>query len=190
MITSGGLQKIFHISAGDLDQEKGGPKGMWGLFGGGQVSPGVRKGFDLIRLERYDEAEEFFTKALAEHPKDPHAWLGRGIAALRRGDARKALEYVEYALTLAPNEPNAWYQKARALAALGKHEQALSCYELSLHLQPTAAAWYFKGLSLEALERDPEALDCYEKAVTLTSEEEVKARRDALLRKLRAQRST
>jgi tetratricopeptide (TPR) repeat protein len=163
---------------------------MWGLFGGSQVSPAVRKGYDLIRWERYDEAEDFFKKALEEHPKDPHGWVGRGIAALRRGDPRKALEYVDYALTLAPDEPNAWYQKARALASLGKHEQALSCYERSLHLQPTGAAWYCKGRSLEALERDPEALDCYDKAMTLTKEDEVRARRDALLRKIREQRST
>ena len=163
---------------------------MWRLLGGGQESPGVRKGFDLIRMERYDEAEEFFRKALSEHPKDPHGWVGRGIAALRRGDPKKALEYEDYALTLAPDDPNAWYQKARALASLERHEQALSCYERSLRLHPTAAAYYCKGRSLEALERDPEALDCYEKAVTLTDEEEVKARRDTLLRKLREERST
>ena len=164
---------------------------MWRLFGGGPESPGVQKGFDLIRMGRYDEAEEFFRKALEEHPKEPRGWVGRGIAALRRGDPRKALEYLDYALTLALDDPDASYHKARVLAVLDRHEQALSWYERAIRLRPgSAAAQYCKGRSLEALERYPEALDCYEKALTLTDEREVKVRRDTLLQKLRQQRST
>jgi tetratricopeptide (TPR) repeat protein len=172
------------------ERRRGQRTDMWHLFGGGPESPGVRKGFDLIRMGRYDEAEEFFRKALEEHPKEPHGWVGRGIAAQRRGDPRKALEYLDYALTLAPDDPDASYHRARVLAVLDRHEQALSWYERSIRRKPTAAAHYCKGRSLEALERDPEALDCYEKALTLTDEQEVKVRRDTLLQRLRQQRST
>jgi tetratricopeptide (TPR) repeat protein len=141
----------------------------------------------LGELGRYEEAVEYFDKALEKDPHDSGTWNNKGIAFRELGRYEEALECHNKAVELDPNNVNAWYNKGHTLSAsalpgviddeyreihpldVNKHEKAIECFDKALELDPK----HVNALSAKALEfhnhlhKPEEAIKCYDKWIEI-----------------------
>lgn len=81
-------------------------------------------------IERYDQAERYFDRALAENPVDSRAWVGQARALAGQGLGPAAQQRYETALALAPTDAlvqldyaRHLYEQARASQDPGERER-------------------------------------------------------------------
>lgn len=95
------------------------------LAGGRDVLPTLlHLGRALLELDRIDEAERRFTRALELDPASAAALHGLGRVAAARGDDATAVERFERVLELAPDADSVHYQLAQSYRRLGDMERA------------------------------------------------------------------
>ena len=80
-----------------------------------------------------------FDRALALNPREPEAWLNKGIAHMQAGNSRAALTHVEKAIEFRTLKPQiAYYVRALAYEDLGNLKAAYSDLK---HAQNLAPKW-------------------------------------------------
>jgi tetratricopeptide (TPR) repeat protein len=127
-----------------------------------------RRGTDLLKAGRYEEALASFAKALEIDPSFGAAWYNRASAFSSLGCHEEALTCYTQALEVDPHLFDAWERKALALASLGRYDEAIACFTKALELTPqSTACWNNKGKALEALGRLDEAITCFTKALDI-----------------------
>lgn len=94
------------------------------------------RGQALQRLDRSDEAEQAYDKAVDRDPADPTNWYARSLVKTSRGRYAEALADVNKVLELAPDFPYAYAGRARAYAGLGQLENALADLGRAIALRP------------------------------------------------------
>ena len=120
-------------------------------------------GKSLLALDRYDEADARFSKAIELAPSLDEGWYGRGLVAEEKGNRPAATGYFEQALQLNPLNVNAIIRLADIYSASGQDEKAMALIEDKCRTIPdapelkrTAAAMYIR------LGRIDEAVSLYE----------------------------
>lgn len=89
-----------------------------------------------------------------------------GVAALQRGESRRAIDLIGQAIALSPSLAGAHANLGTALLAQGRFQEALDCYERALQVTPDSAGLLFnRGNVLRRLARHQEALASYERAL-------------------------
>jgi tetratricopeptide (TPR) repeat protein len=63
------------------------------------------KGFELLKLKRYEEAQESFNQALKLNPQFMSAWYGTGLCYMWLERYTEAVELFDRVLTFFPNNP-------------------------------------------------------------------------------------
>jgi len=125
-------------------------------------------GFDLASKERYEEALEYYKKALELKPDFAEVYYNTGIVFAKTDCPTEAVEYFQKALELNPLELKIHSDLGLALSRLGKYEESLKHLEQFLAIDPEdATAWYNKGVVFSQMGRMPDAISCYKKALTL-----------------------
>ncbi len=89
-----------------------------------------------LKLQRWDEAEATYAKALALDPDNPHAHVGMARLALRRRDFEAAAEAALRALERLHHYPMAHFLLGVALTGLGEFERAAVAYRAALGFNP------------------------------------------------------
>ncbi|QNM96197.1 O-linked N-acetylglucosamine transferase family protein [Chitinimonas koreensis] len=124
----------------------------------------LRQAIAAWQAGRADEAERLARQA----GERAEAWILRGMAARRRGDAEAAIAAYRHALTLDARQPDAYNNLANALKDLDRNEEAIPLYREALKLQPAAAQTLANlGGALHAVGRIDEAADTLAQAVAL-----------------------
>ncbi len=125
------------------------------------------KALCFVRLEKYEEAINWFDKALQtelplettpleqKYEKDKPVYTkpdfeiaigNKGFCLLKLGKYEEAIPYLDQALKINPQNYINLTNKAFCLSELGKNDEALIFYEKALVLQPIADKYYdFKG---------------------------------------------
>lgn len=117
------------------------------------------KGFELLRLKRYEEAQESFNQALKLNPQFMRAWYGTGLCYMWLEHYTEALLLFDRVLTFFPNDPYVLQSKANTLFSQLRTHEALAVATKSLSiLEQNEAAWNIKTLALIRL-------NCYEEAL-------------------------
>jgi predicted O-linked N-acetylglucosamine transferase (SPINDLY family) len=131
------------------------------------------RGTALEALNRLSEALAAYGRALELNPEFGEACRNRGrvLLLLDRGD--EAVENFSAALRLKPDDPETWYLRGRHLIDLGRTDEAAADLAQALALRPGHA-----GARIAAC--------VAELAIVYADEAEVRRRRDAYERKLRA----
>lgn len=86
-----------------------------GLRDRDQMATFVNRGVLRLVLKRFGEAESDFNAALAIDPKQPEAWLNKGVAAYSSGDSAASIRHFTQALALGTRRPELAYH-GRGLA--------------------------------------------------------------------------
>jgi tetratricopeptide (TPR) repeat protein len=119
-------------------------------------------GFAFFQLGKYEEALEYYDKALEIDSEYVSGYNLKGVVLDRLKRYNEALTCYNRALELDQNYIHAWHNKGLTLAKLDRKEQALESFDNALKIDNTYGfSWYSKGTVLEQLGRLPEALECF-----------------------------
>jgi tetratricopeptide (TPR) repeat protein len=112
------------------------------------------KGLDLSRQGKYQEAIEWYDKALAVDPNYIYALNGKGVALNNLGKNKEAIEYYDKALRIDPNNVYPLTGKGWAFANLGQYHEAIEYYDKALAVDPNFTyAQNNKKIALEHLSK-------------------------------------
>ncbi len=93
-------------------------------------------GAALGRLNRLDEAGDYFDMALAIDPEHVETLINYGIALSRQGDQSAAARYFLRAIDADPNDADAWHNLGLARKRQGRTDEAIRAYREALDRDP------------------------------------------------------
>ena len=114
----------------------------------GQASVLSAVGDALIARERFDEARQYFERALQSSPQEMTAYIGLGRLDMAAGKMREALTQGDKAIVANATSPAGHALRGDALMALGQTDEAIKAYEEALRLAPTAVNVHLALISL------------------------------------------
>jgi len=124
----------------------------------------ISKGKLLLEIDKLDEADECFNKALRVKPNLSYIWMYKARIAGRRQRYAESLEYCENALALNPNDYRALNNKAAAHFHLGNSEQCIIEAKKAITLKPKyAMAWYWMSMAYEKDGKTWKSKRCFKK---------------------------
>ncbi len=100
-----------------------------------------RKGWQLLKKGKTDEAMSLFESTYQLDPKKSTSYLASGCNAkayeqAKTGDFTKALETIDHAITLMPEEANYYDSKGEILLMKGDEQEAVKMWKKVLELNP------------------------------------------------------
>ncbi len=128
----------------------------------------VNKGNSLVDEGKFEEAIDFYNKALEINPQDIVALANKGTALDQLGRHEEAMKCFDKVLEISPNDEEALNNKGGLLIKMGKYGEALNFFDKVLALNPhNFVTHYNKGLALGNLGRYEEAINSYDEALKI-----------------------
>jgi tetratricopeptide (TPR) repeat protein len=125
-------------------------------------------GYDLLRLRRWDEAEDHFRKALSLDPNHGPSSYGLGLTLWARGRPGDATRHFRDVVGRLPLRADAHYNLGVVLQWNGKLDDALTSYRKALDIDPTYVdAQFAVGLIRAAHHEPKEAIASFTRALEL-----------------------
>ena len=116
----------------------------------------------VLGSDHYDEAIEYFDKAIEIEPGKAVLYFSKGELLSRMDRLTEALTFYEQGLKYDTKDSCGWCLKGLAFAKLKRYSEALDSFNKSLDLGPPdycTLVLVHKGMALTLLERIPEAKD-------------------------------
>ena len=117
----------------------------------------------LLRLRRYDEADDAYRRALERDPTISAAYYGRGLIAKQRGQLYPARDFIIRASQLDPNEPTYRYALSQIFYRMDKSDEAEA--SMAAYRAAKAKIYYDKALPHLEANRFKDALTHLQKTV-------------------------
>jgi tetratricopeptide (TPR) repeat protein/S1-C subfamily serine protease len=138
--------------------------------GNAKTSIWIERGNQLLRLERYKEAEEAFERAIELNPPFIHlAWYGKGKALEEQGKYPEAIRALEAAVGKQSSYTPALSELSSIYQELKEYEKALDAINQAIQITPkNANLYHMKWIVLNYLNRDREALFAINEAIALS----------------------
>jgi uncharacterized protein YjbI with pentapeptide repeats/Flp pilus assembly protein TadD len=125
------------------------------------------------KLAKYNEAIEYFSKAIAIMPDYAGAWKGKGFALYQYDQYEEATKCYDKAIEINPDYAEAWYDKGILFMYIVKDgsyflNESLKYYDKDIQRNPTDfEAWHGKGNVFRFLTKYEEAIKSYDKAIEI-----------------------
>jgi tetratricopeptide (TPR) repeat protein len=119
----------------------------------GEVEALIKKGFELLKAQKYKESIPYFTKALTIEPNNLEARFYRGVSYFATEEFKKSIADLDIVIKYEPKFANSYYFRGLDYAYLGDKDKAIADLE-------TAATLYEKD---GATENAKDARDIIEK---------------------------
>ncbi len=124
------------------------------------------RGSHLQNLDRFDEAADAFTQALAIDPDFAGAYFGLGYGLLIQEAYEEGAKYYEQGLIVDDSNAAAWNNLGSIYTALERWEEAVACYETALEIDPAYAnAHYNMGNVYKEVGQPTDAAACFRRAI-------------------------
>ncbi|MCX5678944.1 MAG: tetratricopeptide repeat protein [Candidatus Omnitrophica bacterium] len=107
----------------------------------------LKKGVDLIRHDKFDEAIAEFNNVITVNPKSTSAHYNLGFAYDKKGDLDKAILSFSKAVEIDPTLADAYYNRGFAYYKKGAFDNAITDYNKVIEISPSSADAYY-GLGL------------------------------------------
>ena len=110
-----------------------------------ELAPGfhratINKGYDLLRLERSQEAISCAERALKHNAHRWDAWFIIGLALIKTGSHIEAAESFQHAIDISPDDSYAWLYKGKSLIDQGKTAEGIESVDKAIELAPENAS--------------------------------------------------
>lgn len=131
------------------------------------------KGYKLHIKGKYEEAIEYYKKAIESNSENDAAFNNFGWALNALGRYEEALPYFDKSIEIDPIDAAAPYNnKGNALKALNMYEEALVCYDKALEIDPGISyPYYGKGQTFYELEKYDESLENFRECIKLAPDD-------------------
>jgi tetratricopeptide (TPR) repeat protein len=124
------------------------------------------KGISCTIKLKYEEAIDYFDKALKKNPLHYYAIHAKGEVYNRKRDYNKSIECFEKVISMRPDYIDAWKGMAFALFRLGKYEESIKAYDMILIFEPDNWLELSKKSSVLIKQKDlPKAMRCIDAAL-------------------------
>lgn len=139
---------------------------------GGDLSSLISEAEDLLREEKWQEAEGKFISAIKINPQSKQAFKGLGILYFKQKQFEEAKEVFNFLLKLNPNDAEVFYQLGQIALSSGDFEEAKKFFLKSLALEGVpgpirAGSLMGLGLVYKFLGDPPKAIEQFKEAVRL-----------------------
>lgn len=122
----------------------------------------TQKGDDSYRKQRYEEALDFYTKAVVYNPSDSIIMLKIANIYRLKGDNVKAISYYDKILLIDNSNTDAYFNKGLVFANDKKYDDAIKCFEKVIELSPEYPyAYYSIAMAYELKDMPDKAIEYY-----------------------------
>lgn len=94
------------------------------------------KGNEKFKAKNYDQAIEYYTKAIESKDDEPIAYSNRSLCFINLKRYFEAKDDCDKAIELDPNMDKAYYRRAIALKELSRYDKAMEDFKRVLSLDP------------------------------------------------------
>ena len=141
----------------------------------------VNKGIYQYQKGNYEEAIDFFNKALEINRKNENAWYRKGLALSDIEKYKEALKAYNEAIKINPEHGKAWHNKGIALNNLLKYKKAIRAYNKAISInkveeinQVHALPWIYIGFLYYDFKKYEEALKAIENAIKIYENDKIR----------------
>ena len=122
----------------------------------------VKNGDEAYKKQQYNEALDYYTKAVIYSPNDKFTMLKIANIYKLLGNNTKALSFYDKLITLDKNNTDAFFNKGLVLATQKNYDDAIKCFERVIQLSPNYPyAYYSLGMAYEQKGDTNKALEYY-----------------------------
>ncbi len=122
----------------------------------------VKNGDEAYKKQQYNEALDYYTKAVVYAPQDKITMLKIANIYKLTGNNTKALSFYDKLLSIDKDNKDAYFNKGLVLASQKNYDDAIKCFERVIQLTPDYPyAYYSLGMSYEQKGDTSKALEYY-----------------------------
>ena len=122
----------------------------------------IKDGDDAYKKQMYNEALDYYTKAVIYAPQDKYTLLKIANIYKITGNNTKALSFYDKLLTIDKNNSDAYFNKGLVLASQKNYNDAIKCFERVIQITPDYPyAYYSLGMAYEQNGDKDKAIEYY-----------------------------
>ena len=122
----------------------------------------VQKGDEAYKNQKYDDALDFYTKAVVFNPAEKITMLKIANIYKLKGNNAKALDFYDKIISIDKNSTDAYFNKGLVYANQKNYDEAIKCFEKVIDLSPEYPyAYYSLGMSYELKDMPKKAIEYY-----------------------------
>ena len=122
----------------------------------------VQKGDEAYKQQKYNQAVDFYSKAVIFNPSDELVMLKIANIYKLLGKHDKAIDFYDKIILVNPDSNDAYFNKRLVFANQKKYDDAIKCFEKVLELSPEYPyAYYSLGMAYELKNIPDKAIEYY-----------------------------
>ena len=110
----------------------------WYFEAGEVAETYIRKGEDLMNLNKFEEAQSHFEKGIKTYPKFAEAHNKLATVLFLLGDYKNSVNECKVTLKMNPHHFGAWHGMGLCLFKLARYSEAIESFKSALEIQPYA----------------------------------------------------
>ena len=111
---------------------------FWYFEAGEVAETYIRKGEDLMSLNKFEEAQSHFEKVIKTYPEFPEAHNKLATVLFLLGDYKNSVNECEVTLKMNPHHFGAWHGMGLCLFNLARYSEAIESFKSALEILPYA----------------------------------------------------
>ena len=134
----------------------------------------IKQGDESYRQQKYDDAIDYYTKAVVFVPADKVTMLKIANIYKLKGNNAKAISFYDKILSLDPNNTDAYFNKGLVYANQKNYNDSITCFEKVIELSPNYPyAYYSLGMAYEQKNMPEKAIEYYYLYTGIESDEKM-----------------
>ena len=111
---------------------------FWYFEAGEVAETYIRKGEDLMSLNKFEEAQFHFEKVIKTYPEFAEAHNKLATVLFLLGDYKNSVNECKVTLKMNPHHFGAWHGMGLCLFKLARYSEAIESFKAALEIQPYA----------------------------------------------------
>jgi len=111
---------------------------FWYFEAGEVAETYIRKGEDLMSLNKFEEAQSHFEKVIKTYPEFAEAHNKLATVLFLLGDYKNSVNECKVTLKMNPHHFGAWHGMGLCLFKLARYSEAIESFKSALEIQPYA----------------------------------------------------
>ena len=111
---------------------------FWYFEAGDVAETYIRKGEDLMSLNKFEEAQSHFEKVIKTYPEFAEAHNKLATVLFLIGDYKNSVNECKVTLKMNPHHFGAWHGMGLCLFKLARYSEAIESFKSALEIQPYA----------------------------------------------------